>query len=287
MSNQQHKLRLKDARERLKHAKKQHERLKEAFRNWHSGGGLQLLQNRHPQFCLFQYDVHVTQDPEENLSILAGDVVHNLRVCLDYIATAIYTAGGGDLQSDQIKAVQFPIVRDEQQWAKKVAHNVPFAWDEAIEKLQWCQPFVQLQPNTEVLPVIQGVGSTDKHQNLILFAMAVMAISGISPDLTGDLNMNMVMAHPAPAVEIGGSKMLGRVYLEHGDGGIRSPNFARWSEGIDFQEPKPPEVIFGFRANDGSSVRYDDLPHLIAHVDEILELFAKLKVPAAPTPTHQ
>ena len=285
MTNQQRKLRLKDARERLKHAKKQHERLTEAFGKWNQTGGIQLIGRRHPEFCLFQYNVHVTQDPEENLSILAGDVVHNLRVCLDYIATAIYTAGGGDIQSDQIKAVQFPIVRDEQQWAKTVAHNVPFAWDEAIEKLQWCQPYVQFQPNTEVLPVIQGLGSTDKHQNLILFAMAVMAINGISPEFTGDLNMNMLIAHPAPAIEIGEPKMLGRVYLEHGDAGIQSPNFARWSEGIDFREPKPPEVVFGFRANDGSEVRYNDLPHLIAHVEQILELFAKLKIPATTTPT--
>ena len=65
--------------------------------------------------------------------------------------------------------------------------------------------------------------------------MAVIAITGISPEFTGDLNMNMVMVHPAPAIEVGGPKMLGGVYLEHGDGGIQSPNFARWSACVAFK----------------------------------------------------
>ena len=64
-----------------------------------------------------------------------------------------------------------------------VKANVPNAWEEAIEKLKWCQPFVQIGPQSTVLPALRGVGATDKHHNLVLYAMGVLSIGGISPEL--------------------------------------------------------------------------------------------------------
>lgn len=53
-----------------------------------------------------------------------------------------------------------------------VKANVPNAWEEAIEKLKWCPPFVQIGPQSTGLPALRGVGATDKHHNLVLLPWA-------------------------------------------------------------------------------------------------------------------
>ena len=68
-----------------------------------------------------------------------------------------------------------------------VTANVPHAWDEAIELLKWCQPFVQLPPNDTALAALQGVGATDRHHHSVLghhqtsIMTSLDAASSISP----------------------------------------------------------------------------------------------------------
>ncbi|TPG23979.1 hypothetical protein [Mycolicibacterium hodleri] len=279
---------LKDAFVRLEQATKQSITLQNAFQEWAKDGGIQIVGERDPVYARFGWFVVMNKEPSENLALLAGEICNNLRTALDYIAFQIYLAGGGDPSAKQAKSVAFPIVTEEERWAKAVKANIPVGWDEAIEKLLWCQPFVQLGQETTALPCLQGVGATDKHRSLVLYAMGILSISGISPDLGEDKGMIIMMVQPGPVVKLGEPQLIGMVYVHKGEQpGMDDENLIPWSEGIELQQPPPPQVTFGFRANDGSELSADAIPALISYVEQILNRFAKLQAPAPqqqPTP---
>jgi hypothetical protein len=54
----------------------------------------------------------------------------------------------------------------------------------------------------------------------------------------------------------------------------------KWTSGVQFERPDPPELSFGFRANDGTHVDVRELPTAIDLVESIVNRFARL---AAPT----
>ena len=95
-------------------------------------------------------------DPSGNLAVLAGEIFTNLRSALDYIAFQIYLKGGGEPDAKEAKSVAFPIVTEVERWDKAVTANVPYAWDEAVEKLKWCQPIVQLEQEVTALPALRA-----------------------------------------------------------------------------------------------------------------------------------
>lgn len=237
---------LKDAFARLERAKKLEQDLRTAFNEWAQNNGIQVVGERDPVYARYVWGVVMHHEPSENVALLAGEIFNNLRSALDYIAFQIYRAGGGDSTVKQAKSVAFPIVTEEDRWDNAVKANVPNAWDEAIEKLKWCQPFVQIGPQSTALPALRGVGATDKHHNLVLYAMGVLSIGGISPELRDEQGFILLMAQPGPVVKLGEPGMIGMVYLTKGEGGAPiEENFVPWSDGVELQPPPPPTVQFG------------------------------------------
>jgi len=276
-------LNLKDAYARIERARKHQGELAQSFHEWTTSGGIQLIGERDPEFARYSWGVSMTAEPNENLALLAGEIFNNLRSALDYVAFQIYLTGGGDATAKQAKAVAFPIVTEEEKWKKVVIANVPNAWGEAIEKLTWCQPFVQIGPQSNVLPALRGVGATDKHHNLVLYAMGVFGIGGIGPELGEDKSMIMMMAQPGPEVKLNEPGLIGMVYVRESNS-PEYPNEALipWSSGFQLEAPPPPNAQFGFRASDGSSVSLDAIPELISYVEAVVNRFAKLQTPAVP-----
>ncbi|KUH70728.1 hypothetical protein AU184_03760 [Mycolicibacterium novocastrense] len=272
-------LNLKDAFAGLEQAKKQERTLQKAFNDWAQSGGIQVVGERDPVYARYGWFVVMHREPSENLALVAGEIFNNLRNALNYIAFQIYTVGGGDPTVKQAKAVAFPIVEEEERWKTVVAANVPNAWDEAVEKLTWCQPFVQIGPQSTALPALRGVGATDKHHNLVLYAMAPLSIGGIAPELKEDQGVIM-MAQPGPVVKLEEPGLIGMVYMTKGQNvPPDEENLVPWSEAVELQPPPPPTVQFGFRATDGSEVTIEAIGGLISYVEEILNRFSKLKKP--------
>jgi hypothetical protein len=270
---------LADAFARLERARKQSGELSRGFMDWRKSGGLECIGERDPQFARYGWFVVMNAQPTHNLALIAGEIFNNLRSALDYIAFQIHLQGGGAPETKQAKSVAFPIVTEEDRWDKVVAANVPFAWDEAIEKLKWCQPFVQLGQEITARPALRGVGATDKHRSLVLYAMGVFSISGTHPGASPGQSFVMLMAQPGPVVRLGQPALLGSVFLTND---LKSGDEAlvRWSEGVNLEPPPPPGVNFGFRASDNSEITIDAIPLLISYVEQILRRFEKLEDPS-------
>jgi hypothetical protein len=204
---------LQDAVARIERARKQSEDLANAFQEWAKSGGIQVVGERDPRFARYGWFVAMNADPSENLAVLAGEIFTNLRSALDYIAFQIYLKGGGEPDAKEAKSVAFPIVTEVERWDKAVAANVPYAWDEAVEKLKWCQPFVQLGQEITALPALRGVGATDKHRSLVLYAMGVFSIGGTHPGAKPGQSFVLLMAQPGPVLTRNEPALLGSVFL--------------------------------------------------------------------------
>lgn len=273
-------LNVKDAFARVARAKEQHRELGEGWRQWNESGGIQLICERDPEYARYVWGLVMHSEPDKNLALIAGEIFNNLRSALDYIAFQIFVAGGGDRTAKHAKSVAFPIVTEENRWDNVVKANVPYAWDEAVLKLQWCQPFVQIGPQSTALPALRGVGSTDKHHNLVLYAAPVSMVEAIAPDLSEELSLIAMMAVPGPTVAVNEPGIVAQVYVYEGDSNVVAEQaLVPWSSGIELKQPGPPRVQFGFRASDGSEVTIDAIDSLIFYVEEIVKRFSALSTP--------
>ncbi|WP_241473775.1 hypothetical protein [Mycolicibacterium neoaurum] len=286
---------MKNALARLDRAKEQEQKLKEAFNEWVSSEAIQIIGERDPEFARYGYFVVMHKEPKENLALLAGELFNNLRAALDYVAFQIFLAASGDPDSKQAKSVAFPIVTDADRWQKTLRQNVPGVWEAAAERLQWCQPFVQFSPNTNALPALQGVGATDKHRDLVLYAMGVQGVGGIAPELKDGQSLIMMMPQPGPIVQLEQPGTLSLVYVRYAMEGedegkplkIADEVLVPWSDIKELKPPPPPAVHFGFRANDGSDVSIDAVPSLISYVEQAIRLFDDLKPPPKESPVQE
>jgi hypothetical protein len=58
-------------------------------------------------------------------------------------------------------------------------------WPEATDLMTAAQPFAQTGGEVNALPVLRGLGGTDKHRNLVLCAAAAFSVNAILPSGKG------------------------------------------------------------------------------------------------------
>lgn len=96
------------------------------------------------------------------LSIIAGEVVHQLRSSLDHVVCGLVICNGGTVN----RGHQFPIVQVATEYnsvAKKVTKGISPVALVAIEKLQ---PYHSSVPREHPLSILNELSNTDKHRNL-------------------------------------------------------------------------------------------------------------------------
>jgi hypothetical protein len=279
---------LTDARAKVERAKELHGELTAALTEWHDSGGVEAQSRRSHQFVCYIGYAKVNAAPPINLPMRAGEMLHALRTALDYTAFQIYLAGGGTPDGAKAQTVQFPIVTDPANWDAAVKGRVTNAWPAAVAELRAVQQFAPppanppspLPPLDPLLTRLATLGGTDKHRNLALFATGAYSQNLVAPEMkdyyTLEIRINLpgpvLPTTPGPKVEVSRA--------------LVKPSFAKhpndvfaWTSGIEFQQPDPPELSFGFRANDGTQIDDRELPEAIDLVQSILDRFATLTGP--------
>jgi hypothetical protein len=282
-------LNLSDSLAHIDRAKRQYDELLGVYRQWMDSGGVGVQVVRDPMFVCYRWNVVVSAEPRENLPLLAGVIVDHLRSALDYVAFQIYLAAGGTPDGPKADKVAFPIVNTAGPWESVVTKKVPGVWPEAADELSAVQPFSQEGEEAKALPTLRGLGGTGKHRNLNLCAAA--ALSGaartppnLPPNAAVQIRLErapgrdifdqgpVVPIEPGTAVEVASARV-GPRPAPHPD------DVFLWASGIQFEEPPPPHVDFGFRANNGAEVSLFGLRGLIEHVEAILHRFGDLQAP--------
>jgi len=176
---------LSDSRARITEAKAQYGELMSVFMGWMESGGIGVRTIRHPQFAMYRWEVAVTTEPAKNLSLMAGQIINNIRSALEYVAFQVYLVAGGEPDGKLADKVAFPIVNTSEPWDSVVKKKVPGVWPEAADLMKAAQPFSQTGEEVNALPTLRGLGGTDKHRNLVLRAAAAFSATAVWPSGSG------------------------------------------------------------------------------------------------------
>ncbi len=192
-------------------------------------------------------------------------------------------------QATRAHTVQFPIVTDPANWKAAVKGRVTNAWPAAVAELRAVQQFTTppanppspLPPLDPLLTRLATLGGTDKHRNLTTFATGAWSASAIRPEPKPWYATVIQIATPGPVLPImpGPKVEVSQVFVQpcpapHHDTALT------WNSGVQFERPEPPELSFGFRANDGTTqIDACELPAAIDVVELMLDRFATLAGP--------
>src|SRR5262245_47335031 len=106
---------------RLDRAKRQYDEPVDVFNEGTQSGGIAVQTVRHPEWVCYLWNVAISAKPSENLPLLAGEIVNNVRAALEYVAFQIYLVGGGTPDGDKAGSVAFPIRTTDEGWDSIVA----------------------------------------------------------------------------------------------------------------------------------------------------------------------
>lgn len=278
---------LADARAKLDRAKELHGELTAALTQWRDSRGVEAQVRPSHEFICYTGYAKVNGEPPINIALRAGEVLHALRTALDYTAFQIYLAGGGAPDGPDAHKVAFPIVTDPTKWERVVAGKVPGVWPAAAAELRAVQQFAPppadppsaLPPLDPLLTRLATLGGTDKHRNLSLFATGAWSQNVIHPELTDNDIVEIRIYLPGPLVPPLGQKVAVSQTMVKPKNARHPDDVYRWAYGLQFERPDPPQLSFGFRANDGTEIDARELPSAIDVVESILDRFAKLPGP--------
>ena len=278
---------LAEARAKVDRAGELHGQLTAALAEWVDGGGVEAQIRPSHEFVCYTGYAKVNAPPGINLPMRAGEVLHALRTALDYTAFQIYLAGGGTPDGEKSHTVQFPIVTDPAKWQATVKGRVSNAWPAAVAELRAVQQFAPpaadppspLPPLAPLLSRLATLGGTDKHRNLALFATGAWSQSAIGPELGEYDRLEIRCYLPGPLLPPQGKKVAVSQVLVKPSYAPHPNDMYRWECGLQFERPDPPELSFGFRANDGTEISARELPTAIDLVASIIDRFSGLAAP--------
>ncbi len=116
---------------------------------------------------IWLYVLRITKQPGPEIALPMGDVVHNLRAALDYLASALAPEGA---------YTTFPILTDDET-RTRFDHLVRGMASEAVAIIEELQPRVADEPHLHPLAVLSRLDNADKHRNLVLGVPAIRDVS--------------------------------------------------------------------------------------------------------------
>lgn len=107
---------------------------------------------------------------DENLPLIIGDYVHNLRSALDHLAKQLAAL---DKKTNIYRQLSFPIFATQRGWKDKGISKIkPFVCDKAFEAVKREQPYHALEfgkdPLKRILWVLQELDDIDKHRVIVV-----------------------------------------------------------------------------------------------------------------------
>ena len=149
--------------------------------------------------------VYFSKQPPDNWSVVIGEIIHDLRSCLDHIVYQLALRHSRQAMSGS----EFPIFTDAKVFYENDGRGIPTRQSGmhkirgvaplAQEIIRDVQPFNRGQPERHVLWVLQQYSNIDKHRMLQLTQTAV-DVSDMTIQPTGDIQVGMVRQAEGPMV---------------------------------------------------------------------------------------
>jgi hypothetical protein len=115
--------------------------------------------------------VLVAEQPPPRMAAIVGDIVHNLRSALDYVAWQLVDANRGNPG----KHTSYPICSTPEKFELSGRAALYRATESAILAVRTSQPFTVDPPDTHPLAILEELDNHDKHRLLHVIAGVVDA----------------------------------------------------------------------------------------------------------------
>jgi hypothetical protein len=156
------------------------ERAKKHLRDLHQAydGFMQLnpygvVADNDPQTGERVLRARVSHEPPEAWSVVIGDIVHNLRAALDYLAWELVIAGGGTPGTGTHFPVRYRPERTSGEHMNAIAAQVQGASADAVTLVDRIQPYHSSDPEGHPLRLLHALDIRDKHQLLLVVGAAL------------------------------------------------------------------------------------------------------------------
>ena len=196
---------------------------------------------------------HVLREPPlEELGLIFGDMISNLRATLDYLVWQLVLAAG----RRPGKRTGFPVVRREKDWevqSRAALHGVDPRW---VAEIEYLQPYRRVErPSLHPLAILDHVNNLNKHRFLPVAMLSVERL---------DLLINV---REAPGEAIESHDSLDRPITQGGEAArFRVPSKAL----LDVVVNQSPRTRLNF--DDGLDYEWHP-PDLLVWVKEAVALF--------------
>jgi len=111
-------------------------------------------------------------EPPLKLSLIIGDILGNLRSCLDYLAQTLSVRGfGGPLSEGAERACHFPICESQKTFAEARRSVIPRVEAAPLAAIERLQPYHRGKDReSDPLAILKTLSDFDKHRRLPLIA---------------------------------------------------------------------------------------------------------------------
>lgn len=121
-----------------------------------------------------RWRVHA-EPPVQELSLIFGDVLTNLRSTLDYLVWQLVLVAGNEPSN----RTSFPVATTSQGWASARNDQLQGVDGEWIEVLDGLQPYRQGSPDLHPLAILNRVNNINKHRTLPLGVVSTAHWRGV------------------------------------------------------------------------------------------------------------
>jgi hypothetical protein len=174
-----------DAFLRLKWAYDHFERLLAEIDWWAAAHPYLFITERDAQGWTVVYAKPIDEPPFK-LGLLIGDVLHNLRACLDNLALSLCQRNSGPLTEGQMLACYFPICETPEKFNSSCASALPNIGAEPRAIIERAQPYDG--SNSGQLLALRKLSDHDKHRRVPVVAKCVhLSATGMLAEAPSDL----------------------------------------------------------------------------------------------------
>lgn len=117
---------------------------------------------RNPETGRQQLVATKVQTPPVSHSLIVGDILYNLRSCLDHLVHQLIVANTG--AQPTYRTYEFPIFVTESQFNKNVHRLLHDVSPDGVERVKQVQPFTFERPKDTSLYNLNEMGLVDKHR---------------------------------------------------------------------------------------------------------------------------
>jgi hypothetical protein len=131
-----------------------------------------IQSDRYPETRHYEFRVHFSRAvPHIRWGVLVGDIVHNIRCALDYVAWELAEAEGESMPND--RRTMFPLFIDPRLYERHGKPRIRRLGERAQTMVERLQPYRRENRYADPLWLLEELDSADKHKLLTVTLIAV------------------------------------------------------------------------------------------------------------------